>query len=83
MADKGDNIKNLSFEEALEKLEVIVQELESGKTKLDDAVSAYEKAVALKKLCQEKLAAATLKVEKIEIKKDGKLSTSPLDNVEE
>lgn len=77
------DIKKLSFEEALEKLENIVRELEGGKIKLDDAVSAYEQAVALKKLCQEKLASATLKVEKIEINKDGTIRTAPLDNVEE
>lgn len=78
---ENEDISNLSFEEALTKLENIVRELESGRTKLDDAVSAYEKAVALKKLCQEKLAAATLKVEKIEINKDGTMSTTPLENV--
>ncbi|MBP5698129.1 MAG: exodeoxyribonuclease VII small subunit [Alphaproteobacteria bacterium] len=78
----AEKIKDLSFEDALTKLENIVRELESGKIKLDDAVSSYEQAVALKKLCQEKLAAAALKVEKIEIAKDGSLSTTPLDNVE-
>jgi len=78
-----EKIENLSFEEALVKLEDIVRELESGRIKLDDAVSAYEKAVALKKLCQDKLAAAALKVEKIEIAKDGTLSTAPLDNPED
>ena len=80
---KKDEISNLSFEDALLQLENIVRELESGKIKLDDAVTAYEKAVALKKHCQEKLNAAALKVEKIEIKKDGTLSTTPLDNVSE
>lgn len=82
MAEETEDLKNLSFEDALARLENIVRELESGRIKLDDAVSAYEKAVALKKLCQEKLAAAALKVEKIEIAKDGSLSTAPLDNVE-
>lgn len=82
MTEETEDLKNLSFEEALVRLENIVRELESGRIKLDDAVSAYEKAVALKKLCQEKLAAAALKVEKIEIAKDGTLSTAPLDNVE-
>lgn len=82
MSEENENLADLSFEEALIKLENIVRELESGRIKLDDAVSAYEKAVALKKLCSEKLAAATLKVEKIEISKDGTLSTTPLDNVE-
>lgn len=83
MSEENENIENLSFEDALAKLENIVRELESGRIKLDDAVSAYEKAVALKKLCSDKLKSATLKVEKIEISKDGTLSTTPLDNVEE
>ena len=82
MSDEKEDLKNLSFEEALTKLENIVRELEGGRIKLDDAVSAYEQAVSLKKLCQEKLQAAALKVEKIEIAKDGALSTTPLDNVE-
>ncbi len=77
-----EDLSNLSFEEALAQLENIVRELESGRIKLDDAVNAYEKAMALKKLCSDKLAAATLKVEKIELNKDGSLSTTPLDNVE-
>lgn len=82
MSEEIENFDKLSFEEALSMLENIVRELESGRIKLDDAVSAYEKAVALKKLCSDKLAAATLKVEKIEIAKDGSLSTAPLEGVE-
>lgn len=82
MSEEIEDLKNLSFEDALAKLENIVRELESGRIKLDDAVSAYERAVALKKLCQEKLQAAALKVEKIEISKDGTLSTTPLEGVE-
>lgn len=78
---KNEDLSKLSFEEALIQLENIVRELESGRIKLDDAVSAYEKAVTLKKLCQDKLNAAALKVEKIEIAKDGTLTTAPLDTV--
>ncbi len=62
-----NEIKDLSFEEAITQLETIVRELESGRTKLDDAVTAYEKAVALKKFCETKLKDAQLKIEKIEI----------------
>ena len=80
---ENENFDNLSFEEALIKLEDIVRELESGRIKLDDAVSAYERAVRLKKICTDKLNAAALKVEKIEINKEGNLTTTPLDNVEE
>ncbi len=78
-----DDIKDLSFEEALLQLENIVRELEAGRIKLDDAVTAYEKATALKQLCENKLKAAQLKIEKIELKSDGSLTTSPLDGVEE
>lgn len=76
-------IQNLSFEEAIIQLENIVRELESGRIKLDDAVKAYERAVALKKFCESKLQAAQLKIEKIEITPSGDLSTTPLDSVEE
>lgn len=78
-----ENINDLSFEEALEKLENLVRDLESGRVKLDDAVETYDKAVRLKKFCEEKLKAATLKVEKIEADANGALKLEPLDKVEE
>ena len=77
------NTDKLSFEEALVQLENLVKDLEGGKIKLDDAVEAYEKAVALKKFCEEKLHAAQLKIEKIENAPNGDLTLSPLDRIEE
>ncbi len=71
-----NNLSELSFEEAMLQLEKIVQELESGRIKLDDAVASYEKAVALKKLCEEKLHNAQLKIEKIEISPDNNVTSS-------
>ena len=71
-----EELKELSFEEALVKLENIVRELEGGRIKLDDAVSAYEQAVTLKKLCENKLEAAKLKIEKIESANNGEITTS-------
>ncbi len=80
---KDLNLNQLSFEEALAQLENIVRELEGGKIKLDDAVEAYEKATALKKFCEEKLKAAQLKIEKINVSPENKLSVEPLDKVDE
>ena len=60
---ENDSIKDLSFEEAMTQLETIVRELESGRIKLDDAVNAYEKAVALKQLCENKLKVIERRVE--------------------
>ena len=78
----NDELKDLSFEDALARLETIVRELESGRIKLDDAIAAYEKAVALKQLCESKLKAAQLKIEKIEIGADGEMKTALLDAAE-
>ena len=80
---KDLDLSKLSFEEALVQLESIVRELEGGKIKLDDAVEAYEKATALKKFCEEKLKAAQLKIEKINVSPEGVVSTEPSDKVEE
>lgn len=79
---KDTDLSKLSFEDALVQLESIVRELEGGKIKLDDAVEAYEKATALKKFCEEKLKAAQLKIEKINVSPEGTVSTEPLDKVE-
>lgn len=77
-----DEIKDLSFEEAIAQLENIVRELESGRIKLDDAVAAYEKAIALKQLCESKLQTAQLKIEKIEISPTGETKLTPFDTEE-
>ena len=79
----SETIQDISFEEALQQLENIVRELEGGRIKLDEAVTSYEKAVALKQFCENKLKAAQLKIEKIQITPNGKLETTPLDTVEE
>lgn len=76
---KDDRTENISFEEALQKLEAIVVALESGQTKLDDAVEAYEKATKLKQICEQKLKSAELKIEKIEQQANGELQVTPLD----
>ena len=80
---KDEDLQGLSFEDALLKLENIVRELESGRIKLDDAVTAYEQAVKLKQFGEHKLQAAQLKIEKIEIAPDGEIKTAPLAAMDE
>lgn len=67
------NINNLSFEEAMEELETVVRQLETGKIKLDEAVAVYERGVKLKNLCEEKLKSAKSKIDKLVIGKDGSI----------
>ncbi len=57
------DLNALSFEQAMEELEQVVRQLETGKIKLDDAVAAYEKGVKLKQICEEKLAQAKAKID--------------------
>ncbi len=64
--------KECTFEENLEKLEVIVKNLESGNIPLDDAIENFNEAVKLAKLCDDKLKNAEEKVNSI-LNKDGKL----------
>lgn len=73
------DIAKLSFEDALAELEQIVSKLETGKSKLDDAIGAYERGALLKRHCEAKLREAQMKVEQIQLQPDGSLSTKPLD----
>ncbi|MDY6408073.1 MAG: exodeoxyribonuclease VII small subunit [Pseudomonadota bacterium] len=64
-------IEQLSFEEAMEELEAVVRQLESGKIKLDEAVAVYERGAKLKNFCEQKLTEAKSKIDKLVIGKDG------------
>ena len=57
--------KEKSFEEALNELETIVKELESGSIDLDKAIEKYGNAMNLAKLCSDKLNKKKKKVNKI------------------
>ena len=73
------DIAGMSFEDALKELEGIVKQLEQGQVKLDEAITAYERGALLKKHCEQKLAEAKLKVDKIMISADGSVSVQPAD----
>ncbi len=74
--------KNIKFEEAIEKLDVIVSKLESGSVPLDDSLSLFEEGVALIKLCNEKLDMAEQKVRILTENEDGSVTDAPFINDE-
>ncbi len=55
----------LSFEAALERLEAIVAELESGELALERALAAFEEGVALSRRCAGELDAAERRIEQL------------------
>jgi len=72
------DIAALSFEDALSELERLVKQLEDGKAKLDDAITAYERGSHLKRHCESKLREAQAKIEQITVSPDGTITTKPL-----
>ncbi|HAV13510.1 MAG TPA: exodeoxyribonuclease VII small subunit [Opitutae bacterium] len=60
--------KSLSFEEALESLEGIIESMESGEIALADLVAKFEEGSKLLKTCQSQLKEAEIKIEKLNIK---------------
>lgn len=73
------DIDKLSFEDALKELETIVKDLEGGKSRLEDAIAAYERGAALKRHCESKLAEARAKVERIRLDAEGVVKAVPAD----
>jgi len=66
------------FEEALEKLESIVDAMESGDLPLESLLTKYEEGMKLARVCQEKLAEAELKIQQLEKTAGGELKLKPL-----
>ncbi len=82
MAEKQEelDVSKLTFEQALDRLEKIVNDLERGDVPLDESIKIYEQGEALKKHCASLLKAAEDKVEKIRVGADGTAKgTEPLD----
>ena len=60
---------DISFEEALKDLEKIVEDLNNGDMELEKAITAYEKGIQLKNICEERLKNAQERLELIQNKK--------------
>jgi len=63
----------LNFEGAMDRLEAIVAQMESGKLPLEELIVRYEEGMKLVKICQERLASAEQKIEIIARDNAGKL----------
>lgn len=69
----------IKFEEALKKLEEIVEDLEKGDLSLDDSLAKYEDGIKLSVICTKKLEAAKKKVETLVKTGEGKFTLKPFD----
>ncbi len=71
--------ENLTFEQAMEKLEDIVKRLESDTISLEESLALFEQGVHLGRLCSKKLDEVERKVEVLVESPDGTLQAEPLD----
>jgi exodeoxyribonuclease VII small subunit len=70
----GNDMQNLAFEDAVKKLESIVQSMESQDLPLETMLARYEEGTKLAQLCQAKLAEAEVKIQQIEKNAKGEIS---------
>tara|TARA_B100000427_G_scaffold98130_1_gene80743 strand:+ start:895 stop:1116 length:222 start_codon:yes stop_codon:yes gene_type:complete len=59
--------KENSFEKNLQKLEIIVEKLDSGEIGLEESVQLYEEGMRIKKICDKKLKDIEMQIKKIKI----------------
>jgi exodeoxyribonuclease VII small subunit len=74
--------RNLPFEEALKKLEGVVEAMETGDLPLETLLAKYEEGTRLVKICQEKLAEAELKIQQLEKNAAGELKLKSFETEE-
>lgn len=69
----------IKFEEALKKLEKIVEDLEKGDLSLDEALKKYQEGIELSRLCSQRLENAKKKIDVLVKTKKGEFELKPLD----
>lgn len=77
---KGDHP---AFEKALERLEEIVEKMETGYLGLDESLALFEEGIRLARTCESRLSEVEKKVEELLEEDSGQLQTLPLDRDEE
>lgn len=70
--------KKMDFEQSLERLEALVDEMESGSLSLEQMIGHFEEGSALVKVCTERLNDVEQKIEKL-VKKDGEMQAVPFE----
>ena len=78
MPSKGKKPADVSFEESVEKLETIVEEMESDELPLDKLLVRYEEGAKLVKACEEKLQSAETRITQLEETLEGELAARPV-----
>ncbi|RZO59035.1 MAG: exodeoxyribonuclease VII small subunit [Limisphaerales bacterium] len=76
-AKKADDA-DITFEDAAEKLETIVEAMESEELPLEKLLVQYEEGTKLVKVCESKLQAAEKRITQLEENLEGELAARPV-----
>lgn len=71
--------KSLKFEDAMRRLDQIIQALESGEIGIEESIDRYEEAVRLAAHCRRILEEAEQRIRKIQVDAAGQLRSEPFD----
>ncbi|WP_417719279.1 exodeoxyribonuclease VII small subunit [Salipiger sp.] len=75
-------VKDMSFEQAMKELELVVSQLERGEVPLDESISLYQRGAELKAHCEARLKSAEEKVAAITLDDDGQpAGTKPVEGL--
>ena len=69
----------LTFEQAYEQLEKIVEKLEAGELSLDESMALFEEGIKLERLCGEKLDGAELRINELTSREGGVTGVKPFE----
>ncbi len=73
-------VESLSFENALEKLEGLVEKLEKGNLTLDESLETFEQGMKFARVCSQKLSKAESRIEQL-VLENGELRAKPFTDV--
>jgi exodeoxyribonuclease VII small subunit len=76
-------MKEIKFEEAMKKLEEIVQKLEDGNLPLEKSLELFEEGMKLSVFCSKRLEEAQTKIEVLTKTAEGKIELKPMKKEEE
>ncbi|AEH61636.1 exodeoxyribonuclease VII, small subunit [Methanosalsum zhilinae DSM 4017] len=72
----------MTFEEAMEKLELLVEQLECGRMSLDESLDTFEQGMKLASRCRKRLDNAERRIEQL-INEGGKIKSEPFNSKED
>lgn len=73
--------KEISFEQALARLEEVVKELEDGRLPLDKSLELFEEGINLSRICEGRLAAAEQRISILTIDEKGAVTQRQVDSL--